>query len=83
MGANIVSVSIIRREKLQFMYNLNRFVASSLFFAQLKLWKQFTGRNAKSLMQSHSVNCFQNQFPLPHFCSRYIHNVSFVFMLIS
>ena len=28
MGANIVTVSIIRREKLQFMYNFNRFVAS-------------------------------------------------------
>ena len=27
MGANIVSVSIIRRGKLQFMYNFNRFVA--------------------------------------------------------
>ena len=27
MGANIVSVSVIRREKLQFMYNFNRFVA--------------------------------------------------------
>ena len=28
MVANIVSVSVIRREKLQFMYNFNRFVAS-------------------------------------------------------
>ena len=27
MGANIVGVSVIRREKLQFMYNFNRFVA--------------------------------------------------------
>ena len=26
MGTNIVSVSVIRREKLQFMYNFNRFV---------------------------------------------------------
>ena len=38
MGVNIVSVSVILREKLQFMYNFNRFVAfMSLFFAQLKL----------------------------------------------
>ena len=51
MGANIVSVSVIRREKLQFMYNFNRFVAFIPLFAQRKLWKQFTGRNAKSLMQ--------------------------------
>ena len=27
MGVNIVSGSVIRREKLQFMYNFNRFVA--------------------------------------------------------
>ena len=27
MGANIVSVSVIRREKLQFMNNFNRLVA--------------------------------------------------------
>ena len=27
MGANIVSVSIILREKLQFMYNFNIYVA--------------------------------------------------------
>ena len=32
MGANIV----IRREKLQFMNNFNRFVAFILFFTQLK-----------------------------------------------
>ena len=51
MGANIVGVSVIRLEKLQFMYNFSRFVAFMPRFAQLKLWKQFTGRNAKSLMQ--------------------------------
>ena len=51
MGAKLVSVSVIRREKMQFMYNFNRFVAFMPFFAQLKLWKQFTGKNAKSLMQ--------------------------------
>ena len=28
MGAYIVSVSVIRCEKLQFIYNFNRFVAS-------------------------------------------------------
>ena len=27
MGANVVSVSVIRREKLQFMYKFNRSVA--------------------------------------------------------
>ena len=27
MGANIVSVSVICREKLQFMYNFNRLIA--------------------------------------------------------
>ena len=49
MGANNVRVSVILRDKLQFMYNFNRFAAS--FFTQLKLRKQFIGRNAKSLMQ--------------------------------
>ena len=36
MGANIVSVSVIRREKLQFMYNFNRFVASMPLFRTTK-----------------------------------------------
>ena len=33
MGTNIVSVSVILREKLQFMYNFNRFVASMPLFS--------------------------------------------------
>ena len=36
MGANIVSVSVIRREKLQFMYNFNRFVAFMPIFHTTK-----------------------------------------------
>ena len=50
-GANIVNISVIRREKLQFMYNFNRCVAFMPLFRTLKLWKQFTGRKVKSLMQ--------------------------------
>ena len=38
MGANIVSVSVIRREKLQFMYNFNRFVAFMPFFFRTTNW---------------------------------------------
>ena len=38
--ANIISFSVILREKLQVMYNFNRFVAfMPLFCAQLKLVK--------------------------------------------
>ena len=33
MGANIVSVSVILREKLQCMYNFNRFVAFMPLFS--------------------------------------------------
>ena len=38
MGANIVILSVIRREKLQFMYNFNRFVA---FMPLLRTTKTF------------------------------------------
>ena len=33
MGTNIVSVSVILREELQFMYNFNRFVAFMRLFS--------------------------------------------------
>ena len=33
MGANIVSVSVLIREKLHFMYNFNRFVAFMPLFS--------------------------------------------------
>ena len=36
MGANIVSVFVIRREELQFMYNFNRFVAFMPLFRTTK-----------------------------------------------
>ena len=39
MGANIVSVSEILREKLQFMYNFNRFVALMPLFRITKTLK--------------------------------------------
>ena len=39
MGANIVSFFGILREKLQFMYNFNRFVAFMLFFRTTKTLK--------------------------------------------
>ena len=38
MGANIVSVSVIR-EKLQFMYNVNRFVVFMPLFRTTKTWE--------------------------------------------
>ena len=49
MGANIVSVSVILREKLQFMYNFNILLLSCLFFRTTKTLK--AGRNVKSLME--------------------------------
>ena len=36
MGANIVSGPVIRREKLQFMYSFNRFVAFMPLFRTTK-----------------------------------------------
>ena len=40
MGANIVNVSVLLREKLQFMYNFNRFVAfMPLFVCTTKTMK--------------------------------------------
>ena len=83
MGANIVSVSVIRREKLQFMYNFNRFVAFMPFSHNENFGSSSQVEMQNRLCSSHIVNCFQNQFPLTHFCFRYIHNVSSVFMLMS
>ena len=38
MGANIVGVSVIR-EKLQFMYNFDKFVAFMPLFRTTKTWE--------------------------------------------
>ena len=51
MCANIVNVSVIFREKLQFMYNFNRFVPFMPLLLRTTILKAVQGRNAKSLMQ--------------------------------
>ena len=68
MGANIVSVSVILREKLQFMYNFNRFVAFVHPFSHnLNFESSSQVEMQNRLCSSHTVNCFQNQVPLTHF----------------
>ena len=82
MRANIVSVSVILREKVQFMYNFNRFVAFIPLFSHNKNFESSSQVEMQNrLCSSHTVNCFQNQFPLTYFRFRYIdlHNVSFSF----
>ena len=53
MGANIVSVSVIRREKLQFMYNFNRFVAFMPFFRTMKTLKPVHSQKCKIAYAVH------------------------------
>ena len=61
MGANTVSVSVIRREKLQFMYNFNRFVAFMPFFRTTETFGSSSHVEMQNrLCSSHTVNCFQN-----------------------
>ena len=68
MGANIVSVSVILGEKLQFMYNFNIFVAFISFFSHnLNFESSSQVEMQNRLCSSHIVNCFQNQFLLTHF----------------
>ena len=81
MGANIVGVSVILREKLQFMYNFNILLLSCLFFAQLKLWKQFTGRNVKSLKIAYAVRILWTASKISSLLSIFVLNKYIMFLV--
>ena len=68
MGANTISVPVIVREKLQCMYNFNRIVAFVPLFSHNSNFESSSQEERQNrICSSHTVNCFQNQFPLTHF----------------